>query len=208
MRCAQCGGINDAKDRYCVSCGAQLKLTCAACGHDNEPASRFCGQCSAPLQVAARGSKLSSENILRSLKDKGGERKHLTVLFADIKNSTSLIDRLGDPELAARRLDPVRSLMKDAVHRYDGIVNNTQGDGVMAVFGAPKPHEDHAVRACLAGLAMQEAVLRRGDADIQIRVGLHTGEVVVQTVENSIYQTYDVAGASVHLANRMEQMAD
>jgi tetratricopeptide (TPR) repeat protein len=107
-----------------------------------------------------------------------------------------------------RRLEPVLNLMKDAVHRYDGIVAKTQGDGVMALFGAPRPHEDHAVRGCLAALSMQDAIARLDDSDLQIRVGLHTGEVVVQAVENSIYQTYDAAGANVHLANRMEQMAD
>jgi adenylate cyclase len=130
------------------------------------------------------------------------------MLFADIRNSTKLIDSLGDPELGMRRLDPVLALMKDAVHRYDGTVNKTQGDGIMALFGAPRPQEDHAVRGCLAALAMQDAISRHGDAEIQIRVGVHTGEVIVQTVENSIYQTYDVVGAGVHLANRMEQMAD
>ena len=145
---------------------------------------------------------------MRSLSTKGGERKRLTVLFADIRNSTSLVDSLGDPELGMRRLEPVLNLMKDAVHRYDGIVNKIQGDGVMALFGAPRPHEDHAVRGCLAALAMQDAVARLGDPSLQIRVGLHTGEVVVQTIENTIYQTYDAAGANVHLANRMEQMAD
>ena len=149
-----------------------------------------------------------SQQLLRSLSNKGGERKHLTVLFADIKNSTSLIDSLGDPELGMRRFDPVLALMKEAVHRYDGIVNKMQGDGVMALFGAPRPHEDHAVRGCLAALTMLDAISGLGDKEIQIRVGIHTGEAVVQTIENSIYQTYDVAGASVHLANRMEQMAD
>ena len=106
------------------------------------------------------------------------------------------------------RLEPVLKLMKDAVHRYDGIVNKVQGDGVMALFGAPQPHEDHAVRGCLAALAMQDSVARLADPNMQIRVGIHTGEVVVQTIENSIYQTYDAAGANVHLANRLEQMAD
>jgi predicted ATPase/class 3 adenylate cyclase len=208
MQCAQCGGRNDASNKYCESCGAQLKIKCDACGHRNEPTSRYCGQCGAAVFVTPVGSDQSSQQILRSLSLKGGERKRLTVLFADIRNSTSLIDNLGDPELGMRRLGPVLALMKDAVHRYDGIVNKTQGDGVMALFGAPRPQEDHAVRGCLAALAIQEAISRLGDEDIQVRVGLHTGEVVVQTVENSIYQTYDVAGASVHLANRMEQMAD
>jgi adenylate cyclase len=145
---------------------------------------------------------------LRSLNAKGGERKRLTILFADIRNSTGLIDSLGDPELGMRRLQPVLDLMNEAVVRYEGVVNKSQGDGVMALFGAPQPHEDHAVRGCLAALAMQDGVSRFGDPDLQIRVGVHTGEVVVQAIEHGIYQTYDAAGANVHLANRMEQLAD
>jgi adenylate cyclase len=174
----------------------------------NGPASNFCGQCGTALSTKSPTTDPFPERLLRSLSTKGGERKRLTVLFADIRNSTSLIDSLGDPELAMQRLDPVLSLMKDAVHRYDGIVNKIQGDGVMALFGAPRPHEDHAVRGCLAALAMQDSVARLADPDLQIRVGIHTGEVVVQAIENSIYQTYDAAGANVHLANRLEQMSD
>ena len=208
MQCSKCSGQNDASNKYCESCGAQLKIKCAACGHSNEPTSRFCGQCGTELLVPAARDEYSSQQILRTLSVKGGERKHLTVLFADIRNSTRLIDNLGDPELGMRRLKPILELMKEAVHRYNGTVNKTQGDGVMALFGAPLPQEDHAVCGCLAALAMVEAISQLGDEEIQVRVGLHTGEVVVQTVENSIYQTYDVAGASVHLANRMEQMAD
>jgi len=98
--------------------------------------------------------------------------------------------------------------MNEAVVRYDGVVNKSQGDGVMALFGAPQPHEDHAVRGCLAALAMQDGMIRFGDPDLQVRVGVHTGEVVVQAVEHGIYQTYDAAGANVHLANRLEQLAD
>jgi adenylate cyclase len=98
--------------------------------------------------------------------------------------------------------------MNEAVVRYEGVVNKSQGDGVMALFGAPQPHEDHAVRGCLAALAMQDGVTRFGDPDLQIRVGVHTGEVVVQAIEHGIYQTYDAAGANVHLVNRMEQLAD
>jgi predicted ATPase/class 3 adenylate cyclase len=208
MQCTQCGGHNDASNRFCEGCGAQLKIRCGACGHANEPTSRYCGQCGAAVMVVATDSNPSSRQILQSLSLKGGERKRLTVLFADIRNSTTLIDSLGDPELGMRRVDPILALMKDAVHRYDGIVNKTQGDGVMALFGAPRPQEDHAVRGCMAALAIQDEISKLGDEDVQIRVGLHTGEVVVQAVANSIYQTYDVAGANVHLANRMEQMAE
>nr|WP_240535655.1 adenylate/guanylate cyclase domain-containing protein [Bradyrhizobium sp. STM 3809] len=150
----------------------------------------------------------AAQRVLRTLSSKGGERKRLTILFADIRDSTQLIDSLGDPELAMQRLDPVLNLMKEAVHRYDGVVNKTQGDGVMALFGAPVPHEDHAVRGCLGALAMQDSIGRLGDPHLQVRVGLHTGEVIVQVVENSMYQTYDAAGANVHLANRLEHMAE
>ena len=107
-----------------------------------------------------------------------------------------------------RRLQPALDLMNKAVVRYEGVVNKSQGDGVMALFGAPQPHEDHAVRGCLAALAMQDGVTRFDDPDLQIRVGVHTGEVVVQAIEHGIYQTYDAAGANVHLANRLEQLAD
>jgi class 3 adenylate cyclase/tetratricopeptide (TPR) repeat protein len=208
MQCVRCNSQNKAGNEYCESCGASLGIKCDVCSHINGPTSRFCGQCGETLGLASERPQSSSERMLRSLSTKGGERKRLTVLFADIRNSTSLIDSLGDPELGMRRLEPVLNLMKDAVHRYDGIVNKIQGDGVMALFGAPRPHEDHAVRGCLAALAMQDSVARLGDPSLQIRVGLHTGEVIVQTIENTIYQTYDAAGPNVHLANRMEQMAD
>jgi class 3 adenylate cyclase/tetratricopeptide (TPR) repeat protein len=204
MHCEHCGIENNETNLFCEACGATLGVTCDSCGHINRRKSRFCGQCRAALT----SSLGLSADVLGSLRATGGERKRVTVLFADIRNSTNLIDQVGDPELGLRRLQPVLDLMKDAVHRYDGIVNKMQGDGVMAIFGAPRPHEDHAVRGCLTALAMQDAVARLDDSSLQIRVGLHTGQVVVQAVSNSLSQTYDAAGANVHLANRMEQMAD
>ena len=209
MQCLRCGCQNKATNEYCEGCGASLGIECKACGHLNGPTSRYCGKCSAALSnIVAGETNQSWQHVLRSLNAKGGERKRLTILFADIRNSTGLIDSLGDPELGMKRLQPVLDLMNKAVVRYDGIVNKSQGDGVMALFGAPQPHEDHAVRGCLAALAMQDGVKRFGDPDLQIRVGVHTGEVVVQAIEHGIYQTYDAAGANVHLANRLEQMAD
>jgi class 3 adenylate cyclase len=209
MQCLRCGCQNKAANEYCEGCGATLGIECSACGHPNGPTARFCGRCSAALKpIAAEVPNQSWQHVLRSLNAKGGERKRLTILFADIRNSTGLIDSLGDPELGMRRLQPVIDLMNEAVVRYEGVVNKSQGDGVMALFGAPQPREDHAVRGCLAALAMQDGVGRFGDPDLQIRVGVHTGEVVVQAIEHGIYQTYDAAGANVHLANRMEQLAD
>src|SRR6202790_4063744 len=209
MQCVRCGCQNKAANEYCEGCGATLGIECSACGHLNGPTARFCGRCSTALKpIAAEASNQSWQHVLRSLNAKGGERKRLTILFADIRNSTGLLDILGDPELGMRRLQPVLNLMNEAVVRYDGVVNKSQGDGVMALFGAPQPHEDHAVRGCLAALAMQDGIRRLGEPDLQIRVGVHTGEVVIHAIEHGIYQTYDAAGANVHLANRMEQLAD
>jgi class 3 adenylate cyclase/tetratricopeptide (TPR) repeat protein len=209
MQCLRCGHQNRATNDFCEGCGAALGIECSACGHLNGPTARFCGHCSAALKTqAADAPNQSWQQVLKSLNTKGGERKRLTILFADVRNSTELIDSLGDPEAGMRRLQPVLDLMREAVTRYEGVVNKSQGDGVMAIFGAPQPHEDHAVRGCLAALAMQDGIARLNDPDLQIRVGVHTGEVVVQTIEHRIYQTYDAAGANVHLANRLEQMAD
>ena len=203
MQCLSCRASNRASNAFCEACGAALHLTCSTCGKPGRADSRFCGHCGSPFDKTAAAS-LSSQ--LRALSVSGGEYKRLTVLFADIRNSTQLIAGL-DPESAIQRMQPALDAMRDAVHRYDGLVNKTQGDGIMALFGAPHPHEDHAVRGCLAALAMQSAVTRLNDSGLQIRVGVHTGEVVVQAVNNSLYQTYDAAGVAVHLANRLESEA-
>jgi class 3 adenylate cyclase/tetratricopeptide (TPR) repeat protein len=208
MQCLRCGCQNKATNEYCEGCGASLGIECSACGHANGPSARFCGRCGAALKAtAAEIPSQSWQRVLRSLNAKGGERKRLTILFADIRNSTGLIDSLGDPELGMRRLQPILDLMNEAVVRYDGVVNKSQGDGVMALFGAPQPREDHAVRGCLTALGIQDGVNRLGDPDLQVRVGVHTGEVVVQAIEHGLYQTYDAAGATVHIANRLEQLA-
>src|SRR5262245_9901364 len=130
-----------------------------------------------------------------------------------MKGSTELLaDR--DPEDARKLLDPVLTLLMDAVHRYEGTVNQVMGDGIMALFGAPIAHEDHAVRACYAALAMQEAVarysaeLRRLEGiEVQIRAGLHSGEVVVRSIQSDLHMDYSAIGQTTHLAARMEQLA-
>ena len=142
-----------------------------------------------------------------------GERKQVTVLFADLKGSMELLaDR--DPEEARQLLDPVLERLMAAVHRYEGTVNQVMGDGIMALFGAPLAHEDHAVRACYAALAMQEAirhysaeVRRTHGVEVQIRVGLHSGEVVVRAIDNDLHMDYSAIGQTTHLAARMEQLA-
>jgi class 3 adenylate cyclase/tetratricopeptide (TPR) repeat protein len=154
-----------------------------------------------------------AEKILTSRSALEGERKHVTVLFADLKGSLELLaDR--DPEEARQLLDPVLERMMAAVHRYEGTVNQVMGDGIMALFGAPIAHEDHAVRACYAALAMQEAIrrysedVRRGyGLEVQIRVGLNSGEVVVRAIGNDLHMDYSAIGQTTHLAARMEQLA-
>ena len=153
------------------------------------------------------------EKILTSKTALEGERKQVTVLFADLKGSMELLaDR--DPEEARKLLDPVLEHMMEAVHRYEGTVNQVMGDGIMALFGAPLAHEDHAVRACYAALRMQESVKRYAEGvrrqhgiEVQIRVGLNSGEVVVRAIGSDLHMDYTAVGQTTHLAARMEQLA-
>jgi class 3 adenylate cyclase len=154
-----------------------------------------------------------AEKILTSRSALEGERKQVTVLFADLKGSTELIEGL-DPEEARQLLDPALHAMMDAVHRYEGTVNQVLGDGIMALFGAPAAHEDHAVRACYAALAMQAAMRRYAEEvrrshglEMQARVGLNSGEVVVRAIGNDLHMDYSAVGQTTHLAARMEQLA-
>jgi class 3 adenylate cyclase/tetratricopeptide (TPR) repeat protein len=154
-----------------------------------------------------------AERIINSKAALEGERKQVTVLFADLKGSMELLaDR--DPEEARRLLDPVLERMMEAVHRYEGTVNQVMGDGIMALFGAPLTHEDHAVRACYAALRMQELVARYAEearrahgVNVQIRVGLNSGEVVVRAIGSDLHMDYTAVGQTTHLAARMEQFA-
>ena len=187
MNCSRCQHDNPAGVKFCGECGARLETVCPACGDGNPPGNKFCGQCGAPLVAAMASKKFASpetytpkhlaEKILTSKSALEGERKQVTVLFADMKGSMELLaDR--DPEEARKLLDPVIEHMMEAVHRYEGTVNHILGDGIMALFGAPLAHEDHAVRACYAALRMQESVKRYATEiqrtqgiPIQIRVG-------------------------------------
>ena len=224
MTCPGCRAENPPGQRFCGECGARLASMCAACGAANAPGQRFCGECGVPLSGAAPRAKFASpedytpkhlaEKILTSKAALEGERKQVTVLFADLKGSMELLaDR--DPEEARKLLDPVLEHMMEAVHRYEGTVNQVMGDGIMALFGAPLAHEDHAVRACYAALRMQESVkkyaeeVRRSHAAVvKIRVGLNSGEVVVRAIGSDLHMDYTAVGQTTHLAARMEQIAD
>jgi class 3 adenylate cyclase/tetratricopeptide (TPR) repeat protein len=225
MTCPQCKQENPPSAKFCNGCGAALELRCGGCGHANPASSRFCNECGQPLgrgvspvsrfaSLQAYTPKRLVDRILTSKAALVGERKLVTVLFADMKGSTELLaDR--DPEEARKILDPVLEHMIEAVHRFEGTVNQVMGDGIMALFGAPLAHEDHAVRACYAALRMQESVQRYRDAirriegvPIRIRVGLNSGEVVVRAIGSDLHMDYTAVGATTHLAARMEQIAD
>jgi class 3 adenylate cyclase/tetratricopeptide (TPR) repeat protein len=225
MQCPRCHAENRDGRRFCGECGLSFASTCASCGFLNEGSEKFCGGCGrslAPSPTLAEpkfGSPQSytprhlAEKILTSKSALEGERKQVTVLFADLKGSMELLaDR--DPEEARKLLDPVLEHMIEAVHRYEGTVNQVMGDGIMALFGAPLAHEDHAVRACYAALRMQESVaqyaqgvFRSHGVPIQIRVGLNSGEVVVRAIGSDLHMDYTAVGQTTHLAARMEQMA-
>jgi len=191
--------------------------TCPRCGHESATATPFCPRCGfgstrfqSPL---AYTPPQLAERILNLRAGLEGERKHVTILFADIKDSIELV-AARDPEEAQRVLDPVLELMMEAVHRYEGVVNQVMGDGVMAIFGAPLAYEDHAVRACNAALMIQDAIRRysaqlsesRG-VEVRARVGMNSGEVVVRAIGNDLRMDYSAVGQTTHLASRMEQMA-
>ncbi len=221
MTCTRCRQENPPQAKFCLECGSPLALRCAACGTSLPATAKFCIECATPMGGAAAAApspqtytpKHLAERILTSRPSLEGERKTVTVLFADVKGSMELLaDR--DPEEARKILDPVLELMMDAVHRYEGTVNQVMGDGIMALFGAPVAHEDHAVRACYAALRMQEAAARyaeelnrRHGVDVQIRVGINSGDVVVRSIGSDLHMDYTAVGQTTHLAARMEQLA-
>ena len=235
MACASCGAESPAGNKFCGECGAALVLACEACGNRNPPTNRFCGECGARLTGQGGGSSQArvepiatvpatpapetytprhlADRILASREALEGERKQVTVLFADVVGSTELIQDL-DPEEAKTLLEPAVSAMLSAVHRFEGTVCRVMGDGVMALFGAPLAHEDHAARASYAALTMQDTIRAYGEAartragvELNARVGLNSGEVVVGSISNDLYVEYSAIGPTTHLAARMEQLA-
>jgi len=224
MKCPRCQQENPPQAKFCPECATPLAPGCVNCGHQLPPAAKFCPECAHPVDGSAAATqrfgspdsytpKHLAERILTSKAALQGERKQVTVLFADVKGSMELLaDR--DPEEARKILDPLLERMMEAVHRYEGTVNQVMGDGIMALFGAPLAHEDHAVRACYAALRMQDLVKRYAEearrahgVNVQIRVGLNSGEVVVRAIGSDLHVDYTAVGQTTHLAARMEQVA-
>jgi class 3 adenylate cyclase len=226
MRCPRCDTDTPDGAKFCIECGTPLRPRCPQCGADVLPRAKFCAECGTPLTAQSPAPPAVppqaplrytpghlAEKILTSKTALEGERKQVTVLFADLKDSTELIRGL-DPEAAQQLLDPAIHHMMEAVHRFEGTVNQVLGDGIMALFGAPIAHEDHALRACFAALAMQatmqpytEEVRRTRGLELRMRVGLNAGEVVVRAIGNDLHMDYSAVGETTVLAARMEQTA-
>jgi len=223
MKCPKCQHENPADAKFCEACATPLARLCANCSSPVSATAQYCSQCGHVLNPAPRSTRYSSprnytpqhlvDKILTTRAALEGERKQITVLFADIKGSMEVItDR--DLEDAQKLLHAVVERMIEAVNRYEGTVNSVLGDGIMALFGAPLAHEDHAVRACYAALRMQESIARYSEeiqstygVPIMVRVGVNSGEIVISAIGNDLHMEYTVVGQTVHLASRMEQMA-
>jgi class 3 adenylate cyclase len=222
VKCAKCGADNRDGRKFCSKCGGSLARSCSNCGAANEAGDDFCGECGAslssssasrpqPAQVVDSEIRIALEAPSATL---DGERKTVTALFADIRDSTALEQDL-DPEEARRIVDPALQIMIDAVRRYDGYVVQSTGDGIFALFGAPLAHEDHPQRATYAALRMQEEarrygdkLLRAGGMPVEFRVGVNTGEVVVRSIKTGEQHTeYTPIGHTTNLAARMQQVA-
>ncbi|MBI3800338.1 MAG: AAA family ATPase, partial [Deltaproteobacteria bacterium] len=234
MQCSSCGVPNEPEAKFCEECGTQLAKVCPQCGREVRPTAKFCRDCGVPLtEQAAILPAQAVASPLRSyppphlaeriraaqaaLEARGatdGERKTITALFADIKGSMALIEDL-DPEEARALVDPALAMMMAAVHRYEGYVVQSTGDGIFAFFGAPLAHEDHPQRALYAALLMQEeskrfaeTLRREKGITFQIRIGLNTGEMVLRSIRKDDLRTeYTPIGHSTSLAARMESLA-
>jgi class 3 adenylate cyclase/tetratricopeptide (TPR) repeat protein len=224
LRCPWCSHENREGAIFCGECGRQLEQVCTGCGVGNPPTNKFCHQCGQPFTAAAAAPahfalphsytpRHLAEKILTSRSALEGERKQVTVLFVDVSGFTSLAERL-DPEDVHRFMTRAFELMLAEVHRYEGTVNQFLGDGIMALFGAPIAHEDHARRAVLAALGIrtaltgyQDELKRQGDVSLQVREGLNTGLVVVGKIGDNLRMDYTAIGDTTNVAARLVQDA-
>jgi class 3 adenylate cyclase/tetratricopeptide (TPR) repeat protein len=223
MQCPRCQHANPAGTKFCGECAAPLTSLCESCRAANPPENKFCGQCGAPLHRASIPKppapdsytpKHLADKILTSKAALEGERKQVTVLFCDIVDSSRLAERL-DPEAMHEVMDRALRLMAEAVHRYEGTVNQFLGDGLMALFGAPVALEDHAFRGVQTALAIRETLngyseqLKRDrGVELQLRLGLNTGLVVVGRIGDDLRMDYTAVGDTTHLASRVQALAE
>ncbi|MBA3298839.1 MAG: AAA family ATPase [Thermoleophilaceae bacterium] len=233
MNCPSCAHPNRDGARFCAECGASLSepLACRRCGRENPGDARFCDACGEALSSGQEHGPEGepavpppdrrsitpahlATKIRSSRRALEGERKQVTVLFADVMGSMELAERT-DPESWRGLMDRFFAILCEGIHRFEGTVDKFTGDGIMAIFGAPIAHEDHAQRACYAALHLQQelagytAELRRSEGvNFSVRIGIHSGEVVVGSIGEDLGMEYTAVGHTVGLAQRIEQLAE
>lgn len=225
MECRKCRSQNPQNAKFCIECGARLEPVCPGCGQTSPAGSKFCNACGMDLRQTEQAPakdfsqrrsytpRFITETYLSRPMAVEGERKPVSVMFVDVANSTRLFEKL-DPEEVHWIMDRCFKLLIDEVHRYEGTINQFMGDGIMALFGAPIAHEDHALRACRAALAIQKAMVAFGDKILgdygvvfQVRIGLNSGPVVVGAIGDNLRMDFTAVSNTVHLACRFESLA-
>jgi len=225
MNCPKCQTENPVTRKFCRECGAKLPLMCLQCGNENLLGDKFCGECGNSLtelkevpaidysKPQSYTPKFLADKILTTRSSIEGERKLVTVLFADVANYTSIAENL-DPEDIHQIMDGCFKILMDEIHKYEGTINQFTGDGIMALFGAPVAHEDHAQRACYAALSIQKALVNYEEkikkdfgADFKMRIGLNSGPVIVGSIGDDLRMDYTAVGDTSNLASRIENMA-
>ena len=227
MKCPKCQFENTKEEaKFCVKCGAKLGLICPECNCENETDNLFCYNCghdlrkpqdTVPIDYEKPQSytpKHLADKILTTRSSLEGERKVVTVLFADVANYTSMSEKL-DPEEVLQIMDGVFKIMMDETHKYEGTINQFTGDGIMAIFGAPVAHENHAQRACYTALSIQNKMTdysvkieRDYGTDVKIRIGINSGLVIVSAIGDDLRMDYTAVGDTTNLASRMEGLAE
>ena len=225
MKCPKCQYENREGAKFCIKCGEKFEVKCPNCGNSLPSEALFCDECGHTLAKLKEAPSVDysepqsytpkhlADKILTTRSSIEGERKLVTVFFADVANYTSVSEKL-DPEEVHQIMDGAFKILMDEIHKYEGTINQFTGDGVMALFGAPVAHEDHAQRACYAALSIQKAMGEYGDkirkdtgVEFKMRVGLNSGPVIVGAIGDDLRMDYTAVGDTTNLGSRMESMA-